>query len=192
MPNQPVTCPHCGSPTCVEYRPDSFVCNHCESKFRWVDPTRLTLEVRHATCLCGRNARAICQACGRPICAEHEVVCDFDRLLIVPPQDPAARYSSYLRPLAHAVFDRIGLAGLGDEQILCRVCCEQFGRRFADEIGALVREAVRQGKACACCGAGLSRRMGSSPPCAVCGAAYCRKHRADHFHDTVCKHCPRQ
>lgn len=71
MANQTVQCPQCGSASCQEYRADSFVCQHCDATFRWINPTQLTVRQQAAHCACGKNAVGCCTQCSDPLCRDH-------------------------------------------------------------------------------------------------------------------------
>ena len=72
MANQSVRCPSCGSAECQEYRADAFVCANCNSTFRWVNPTQVTIHHQGSTCACGKLARAVCTQCQTPLCNSHQ------------------------------------------------------------------------------------------------------------------------
>lgn len=69
MANETVTCPQCGSTDTTEYRTNAFICGHCEAKFRWRDPA--AVNVKTATCSCGKAATAVCTQCDIAICDAH-------------------------------------------------------------------------------------------------------------------------
>lgn len=71
MPNHAVQCPQCGSGSCQEYRADAFVCQHCDSTFRWVHPAQLTVSHRRSHCVCGKNSLGYCTQCQEPVCRQH-------------------------------------------------------------------------------------------------------------------------
>jgi hypothetical protein len=72
MSNQSISCPSCGAVDCREYRADAFVCSHCDTTFRWVDPSRMTVRNQPASCLCGRQPCGSCTQCNAPICRDHK------------------------------------------------------------------------------------------------------------------------
>lgn len=71
MPNQPVRCPNCGSGDARQTSPDSYVCEHCHTSFRWVDPTKTTVVQQPSLCRCGNIAAAFCTRCHEPLCEGH-------------------------------------------------------------------------------------------------------------------------
>jgi hypothetical protein len=68
VPNEPVQCPNCGSGDVRHRAPDSHVCEHCHTTFRWVDPTKITVALKPSVCQCGRSAVAYCCRCGQGLC----------------------------------------------------------------------------------------------------------------------------
>lgn len=72
MENHPVQCPNCGASGCTEYRADAFVCKHCDTTFRWVNPQQITVFHRNPSCSCGKNATGCCTQCDTPVCSDHQ------------------------------------------------------------------------------------------------------------------------
>lgn len=72
MPNQPVRCPNCGSGDARQTTPDSYVCQHCHTNFRWVDPNKKTVVHKKPLCDCGRIAKRFCCCCGKGYCNKWE------------------------------------------------------------------------------------------------------------------------
>jgi len=70
--NHPVQCPNCGASGCTEYRSDSFVCQFCDSTFRWINPHQFTILHRSPRCSCGKNANGGCTQCDAPVCPDHQ------------------------------------------------------------------------------------------------------------------------
>ena len=68
MPNEPISCPNCGASDICQSAPNSYVCKHCHSNFRWVDPTRITVAHEPSVCACGNFATALCVQCDVPLC----------------------------------------------------------------------------------------------------------------------------
>ncbi len=68
MPNEPVQCPNCGSGDVRQLAPESYVCEHCHTNFRWVDPTKKTVVHKPSLCECGRAVVGACWRCQRPLC----------------------------------------------------------------------------------------------------------------------------
>lgn len=72
MTSHAVKCPNCGSTDCNEYRKDGFVCRHCDSTFRWVNPSVQNVVHHDAVCHCGKKPIGACTRCGAPICLKHK------------------------------------------------------------------------------------------------------------------------
>jgi len=195
MPKEPITCPHCGSSDCVEYSRDSFVCKHCDTAFKWVDPTHFTVTREAATCSCGKNATAKCRSCGRPLCEAHQEewssfvkpheigvyrFSDAKGGFEVNPDswfaEFAKSYDRWRYPVslvcpalwAESVLERLRLPE--DDDILCRECHEEFLERLKDaseEIADAAKHAISAGRICGGCLSVARTR------CAVCGAGVC-------------------
>jgi len=73
MPVEAITCTGCGSGDVQEVKPDTYFCNHCESVFKYLDPTKLTVENAPAFCSCGNKIEVQCNICHKGICN----ACDF-------------------------------------------------------------------------------------------------------------------
>lgn len=73
MPNLAICCPHCGSPDLSEYRANAFVCRHCDTTFRWINPHEVTLLHKLAHCASGKNSMGVCTRCERPLCRLHHL-----------------------------------------------------------------------------------------------------------------------
>ncbi|MGO8753255.1 MAG: hypothetical protein ACLQNE_45540 [Thermoguttaceae bacterium] len=71
MPIEQVRCDNCGSGDVRQSAADSYVCEHCHTNFRWVDPTKRTVVQKASVCKCGHVAAAYCVGCGEPICESH-------------------------------------------------------------------------------------------------------------------------
>ncbi len=71
MPNEPVKCPNCGGGDVQQLAADSYTCEHCQTDFRWVNPTTSTVVHESRVCECGNNAVAYCVRCREPLCEEH-------------------------------------------------------------------------------------------------------------------------
>jgi hypothetical protein len=72
MPNEPVQCPNCGSGDVRQLVSDLYRCEHCQTEFRWVDPTKTTVVQKPSACACGNVAQAFCVRCGEPLCKIHK------------------------------------------------------------------------------------------------------------------------
>lgn len=71
MPTQPIQCPSCGSGNTRYRASESYVCEHCDTEFRWIDPTKQTVVHEPTVCSCGAIATALCVRCRKPCCKEH-------------------------------------------------------------------------------------------------------------------------
>ena len=71
MPNEPVQCPNCGSGDVQNLAADSYTCQHCNTNFRWVDPTQSRVVQKPSLCECGRVAVFFCVRCGKGLCQTH-------------------------------------------------------------------------------------------------------------------------
>jgi hypothetical protein len=74
MPLETIACTNCGSTDVQEVKPSTFFCNHCETVFRHIDPTRLTVDYSPAFCACGTSIRFQCQVCRAGICSGCDVI----------------------------------------------------------------------------------------------------------------------
>lgn len=66
MPLETIKCPDCGSPDVKEIKAGTFFCGHCESLFKHVDPSRLTVQAEF--CQCGGAIAFQCRSCRTGIC----------------------------------------------------------------------------------------------------------------------------
>ncbi len=73
MPIEQVRCENCGSGDVRQLAPDSYVCEHCHTNFRWVDPTKKTVVHKQSVCKCGNVAKAFCVRCQEPVCEGHRL-----------------------------------------------------------------------------------------------------------------------
>lgn len=82
MPFEAIACTRCGSTDAQEVKPSTFFCNHCETVFKHIDPTRLTVDNRPAFCSCGNPIEFQCQLCKTGMCLECDVIAwrqDYDQ-----------------------------------------------------------------------------------------------------------------
>lgn len=68
MPLESINCTNCGSGDVKEVKPSTYFCNHCETVFKHVDPTRVTLE--QAFCGCGSAIQVRCNLCHVGLCGQ--------------------------------------------------------------------------------------------------------------------------
>jgi hypothetical protein len=71
MPNEAIQCPNCGSGDVLNVAADSYICEHCHTSFRWVNPTMSTVAQKPTVCACGTVASAFCVRCHEPLCEGH-------------------------------------------------------------------------------------------------------------------------
>jgi transcription initiation factor TFIIIB Brf1 subunit/transcription initiation factor TFIIB len=69
MPIELLNCPNCGSAEVTEFKQGSYVCGHCESIFKHIDPTQASITVRPEFCRCGNTIRGQCGTCHNGICS---------------------------------------------------------------------------------------------------------------------------
>jgi hypothetical protein len=82
MPLEAIACTTCGSTDVQEVKPSTYFCNHCETLFKHIDPTHLTVDNAPAFCSCGNPIEFQCQLCKTGICLECDVIAwrqDYDR-----------------------------------------------------------------------------------------------------------------
>jgi len=86
-----LACTNCGSPRVTEFKPGSYICANCETTFKWVDPSKQTVEVKgnisvstEIRCeLCAvtgkfEEATGKCTICGRCACWMHGSASSYD------------------------------------------------------------------------------------------------------------------
>jgi copper chaperone CopZ len=76
MPLEAMSCTGCGSTDVQEVKPSTYFCNHCETVFKHVDPSRVAVSHTPGFCECGsgRPVTAQCQVCrSTELCED----CDF-------------------------------------------------------------------------------------------------------------------
>jgi len=82
MPLEAIACTRCGSTDVQEVKPSTYFCNHCETVFKHIDPTHLTVDNAPAFCSCGNPIEFQCQLCKTGICLACDVIAwrqDYDR-----------------------------------------------------------------------------------------------------------------
>jgi hypothetical protein len=73
VPFEAVACAGCGSTDVQEVKPSTYFCNHCETVFKYVDPSRLVVEHSPSFCWCGNPIQVQCQLCTRGMCRQCDV-----------------------------------------------------------------------------------------------------------------------
>lgn len=86
MAFEALNCTNCGSADVQEVKPSTYFCNHCDSVFKHIDPTRVT--VGPAFCEHGNPVMLECQVCRTGMCREQ---CD------VVPAWAADKYAGLVR-----------------------------------------------------------------------------------------------
>src|ERR1022692_1936463 len=71
MPLESITCTSCGATDVQEVKADTYLCNHCEAVFKYVDPSKVT--VTQEFCSCGNKVEAQCNLCHADICRACDV-----------------------------------------------------------------------------------------------------------------------
>lgn len=77
MPFEELSCQRCGSGDIQEVKPETYFCNHCESVFKYVSPSRAGAasggcEVLAEGRPCGVPAIGRCRTCQRAFCRTHQ------------------------------------------------------------------------------------------------------------------------
>jgi hypothetical protein len=70
MPLESIACTNCGSTDAQEVKAGTYFCNYCEGVFKFVDPTKVTVEAAPAFCRCGNPIQVQCNQCQRGMCLE--------------------------------------------------------------------------------------------------------------------------
>jgi hypothetical protein len=113
MPVEAITCTGCGSGDVQEVKPDTYFCNHCESVFKYLDPTKLTVENAPAFCSCGNKIEVQCNICHKGICRE----CD---MTSKPNREVYLRGDGYRVPVVRVLFEFV--SRVGTLHHVCAVC----------------------------------------------------------------------
>ncbi len=67
-------CTNCGSADVKEVKPETYFCNACDSIFKYIDPTKLT--VSPDFCGCGDPIQVQCNVCHVGLCRNCDILCD--------------------------------------------------------------------------------------------------------------------
>jgi hypothetical protein len=65
-------CTNCGSHGVDEVKAGTYFCQHCESVFKYVDPSRVTVTHEQSFCACGNAVEFQCYQCRTGICHQHD------------------------------------------------------------------------------------------------------------------------
>jgi hypothetical protein len=68
MALESLSCTGCGSTDVKEVKPDTYFCNHCDTIFKQIDPSKVT--VAPTFCSCGNPIQVQCQICRMAMCAD--------------------------------------------------------------------------------------------------------------------------
>lgn len=74
MPFEAVSCPSCGSLDVQEVKPGTYFCNHSETVFKYIDPSRLAASYAPSFCMHGNPVRCQWQLCGAGMCMLCDVI----------------------------------------------------------------------------------------------------------------------
>jgi hypothetical protein len=105
MPVETIKCQECGSADVTEFKPGTYICAHCESVFKVVDPSMPS----HTLCSCGTVVVGRCTDCGIAVCGHHSALWHDERRLCrgcLEKEQEALREASRVRvhteKIAHA------------------------------------------------------------------------------------------
>lgn len=70
MPLESIACTNCGSTDVQEVKPGTFFCRHCETVFKYLDPTRVTVDHTPSFCKHGNLVEVQCQICKAGMCRD--------------------------------------------------------------------------------------------------------------------------
>lgn len=156
MPTVAVNCPACGSPSTVEFKPENYICSHCDTKFKWTDPNVQKVVIEKRKCSCGQESIAECKSCGGAVCTQH-------KMTIVDSVKAEAR-QYFIQKILPALDwqDQV-------DDILCPQCLGEKGKQLQDKV-ELLKERGKLCKEKACFSMELIR-------CDSCGRSlYCNQH----------------
>src|SRR5258708_246898 len=70
-----IVCPDCGASAGItQVEPDTFYCSHHKGLFKYVDPSRIKVQVEGSFCSCGNRVEFRCQPCNEGLCAECDAI----------------------------------------------------------------------------------------------------------------------
>jgi hypothetical protein len=93
MPVETIKCKECGSTDVTEFRPDSFICGHCESVFKHLRQSNPGGS--SAVCeidKCGVSAIGRCEWCSRPVCGGHLKIRRAQEIMRTYPSDAVGKF----------------------------------------------------------------------------------------------------
>jgi hypothetical protein len=210
VPNEPIQCPNCGGGHVRQLAADSYTCEHCQTDFRWVDPTRRTVVHESRVCKCGNNAVAHCVRCREPLCKKHkstwvwgvgdiayrsrtvehlvsELCHELYEMLasgIVITRDGGGADSDAVRQTVRQTMKERGLPDPESAAILCEKCMVECLTTFKSILDESILDAhnkiAEQGPACTCTTCLSQSLLGQ---CSICKVWVCSRHGAE------CKKC---
>jgi hypothetical protein len=166
MPLEAVACTGCGSADVSEYKPGSYVCQHCDTTFKYVDPSP-RVSATPTFCGCGAPVAFRCQICGSTMMCR---ACDAagyatsHKYVTTVGFGYGALHVSSTPPLRHVCTHELWVVigeRHGSLEHACWSCVLGFLPAFADRLAS--------GTICAaflCNGEPKAR-------CRCCGAAFC-------------------
>jgi hypothetical protein len=208
MPAEQVRCENCGAGDVRQVAPDSYICQHCRTHFRWVDPTKRTVirTVIHEprVCECGKLAKVFCCCCKRGVCSEsrhrHSVAKEWDSffhgswrrddldLVILEPWWDEMFGLCEPEKVQELLIRTAEQYGIGDGGFHCAQCVSGLWTAFNSALGPVLAEAreraVEKGRLCRECRS--DRVIGQ---CIICGVGVCKSHGivCDRCHQVACK-----
>jgi hypothetical protein len=187
-----IACTGCGSTDVSEYKPGSYVCGHCDSVFKYLDPSRVT--VQRDFCECGAPIAFQCRACRTGICSGHDVWIPYKRYseaydveashrrtsgpwiaTAVPayrvPTGPRQAWSSdnYVRSYVGTNIRRVEERFPGGEVHLCQTC---YDDAMHNATAGYYDEIAQQKAAGALCANPQCAKQ-RAQACTCCGLSYC-------------------
>ncbi len=197
MPNEPVQCPNCGGGEVGQLAPESYLCEHCHTRFHWVDPTTRTIVQKTETtivhkkdvCACGNIATAFCYRCGLPLCDLHKPgkykkMGNAEAIFFFWSQFGKGELPEWIQRSLEA--DHV--PHIKSDVILCRTCankCESTRQAILEKRDQL----AKQGQACGGDGSwGGCLSPDVSGRCIICGEGVCSEHGTgcERCHQIVC------
>jgi len=208
MPNEQVRCENCGGTDVRQTAPGSYVCEHCDTQFHWVDPTKRTVVREPRLCECGRPAKLFCCRCKRGFCdnyrrrgpsclvtlreqAEGGGPLESQLSKVI---DSFGPMDAQMQDLVRRTAESHGIPS--HSGFLCATCSSAFWTRLEPALEPLRRGAVEEGRLCRECfsnhqyvrASDFGYYYPSQRRCATCGAGMCSSHgiKCEKCHQPVC------
>ncbi len=139
MALQSLNCTGCGSGDVREVKTDTYFCNHCETVFKYADPTKQTVEATPAFCECGLPVEIQCQLCKKAMCGQCMLRWDTSPEMtaprtwrqVLPVEGLGYRYENQLVLSWHKL-----VKTLGDPRWFCADCLRGAVPRTVEAIDA--------------------------------------------------------